>query len=68
MYVGRQGRSQRVYHGMLEGRGESRGFSMYVGRQGRIQRVYYGMLEGRGGSRGFSMIGWKAGVDPEGLP
>ena len=27
-YAGRQGRIQRVYHGMLEGRGGSIGFTM----------------------------------------
>ena len=61
------GRIHKVYHGMLEGRGGSKGFTMvcwkaradpeglpwYVDRQGWIQRVYHGMLEGRGGSSAF---------------
>ena len=59
-----------MYHGMREGRGGSRGFTMvcckagadpegvpwYDGRQGWIQRVYHGMMEGRGGSRGCTMV------------
>ena len=67
------------YHGILEGKGGSRGFIMVcwkaeadpeglqwcAGRQGRIQRVYNGMLEGKGGSRGCIMVCWKTGADPE---
>ena len=68
-YDGRQGRIQRVYHGMLEGRADPEGLPWYAGRQGgsrgftmvcwkagRIQRVYHGMMEDRGGSRGFTMV------------
>ena len=68
--AGIQERIQRVYHGMIEGRGGSRGFTMVcwkagedpeglpwsAGIQERIQSVYHGMIEGRGGSRGFTMV------------
>ena len=37
----------RGYHGMLEGRGESRGFTFVCWRTGGIQRAYHGMVEGR---------------------
>ena len=33
-YAGRQGRIQRVYHSMLEGRGGSRGFTMVCWKAG----------------------------------
>ena len=33
-YAGRQGRIQRVYHGMLEGSGGSRGFTMVCCKAG----------------------------------
>ena len=38
---------------MLEGRGESEGFSLYARRQGRIRRV--------------SIVCWKAGANPKGF-
>ena len=68
-YDRRQGRIQSVYHGMIEGRGGSRVFTMVCWKAGRIQRVYHGMLEGRGRSSGFSMVCWLGGrADPECLP
>ena len=61
------GRIQRVYNGMLEGRGGSRGFTLVCWRQGDPEGLpwYAGK---QGGSGGFTMACWKAGVDPEGLP
>ena len=52
-YDGRQGRIQRVYHGMMEGRADPEGVPWYDGRQG--------------GSNGCTMVCWKAGEDPEGV-
>ena len=49
---GRYERIQRAYHGMMEGRGGSRWFTMvcWKCRQDLIQIVYHGVPEGRGGS------------------
>ena len=81
-YAGRQERIFRILHGILEGRGRSRGYYIVCWKAG-VQRGTEGIMwfVGRGGSSGCYILlyskaeqiqgvlffFWKAGADPEGI-
>ena len=58
----RQGRIQRVYNGMLKGRGGSGGFTMICWKAGADPEGLQWYAGRQGGSRGFTMVcrrqGW----------